>query len=224
MPEVGLQGQKKIAAGRVLIIGAGGLGTPVSVYLSSAGVGTIGVIDGDKVAKSNLSRQFLFGDDEVGQLKVTVLESKLTKQNSSAQVHTYAEMLNESNAEALIGEYDIVCDCTDNAQARILCDLVCQQLQKPLVYAVVRDWIGYVTVLHHRNKISLQQIFSHDSILESSNLNCSVAGIINTTCGIAGSIQAAEVIKILLDIPSELDGSILTFNSLIPVFRLFKLK
>ena len=115
------------------------------------------------------------------------------------------------------------CAIRDNAEARILINKSCGQLQKPLVYAVVKDWEGYVTVLHHTKKVSLEHIFSNASLLDNAALNCSLAGIVNTTCGIAGSIQAAEVFKIVLGMPSELDGSILCFNSLLPSFREFRL-
>ena len=104
-----------------------------------------------------------------------------------------------------------------------LINKTCGQLQKPLVYAVVKDWEGYVTVLHHTKKVWLEDIFSAASLLDNADLNCSLAGIVNTTCGIAGSIQAAEVFKIVLGVDSELDGSILCFNSLQPSFREFKL-
>jgi adenylyltransferase/sulfurtransferase len=93
-----------------------------------------------------------------------------------------------------------------------------------LVYAVVRGWEGYVTVLHHTKEITLENIFSYQSLIDNETLNCSVAGIVNATCGIAGSIQAAEVMKIILGIPSRLDGGILTFNASDPVFRIFELK
>ena len=224
VPEVGAEGLQMLAKSRVLIIGAGGLGIPLSVYLSGSGVGTIGIVDGDKVAATNLSRQFLYDEQDIGGLKATLLVKKLKAQNPSSRLHAFSEMLDETNARRLFNEYDIICDCTDNAAARILCDRICGELHKPLVYAVVRDWQGYVTVLHHQKGMALENIFTPESLLESETLNCSVAGIINSTCGIAGSIQAAEVIKIILGLPSKLDGGILAFNTMDPVFRVFELK
>ena len=222
--EVGLEGQQLIESAKVLVIGAGGLGTPLLMYLSAAGIGNIGIVDGDNVALSNLSRQFMYNDDEIGKSKVDLLASKLSKQNQAIRVNSFPVMLDDKNANNYIGQYDIICDCTDNAGARILIDKVCGQLQKPLVYGVVSGWDGYITVLHHKKKIVLEHIFSHQILLDRQILNCSDAGIINVTCGIAGSIQAAEVIKIALGISSKLDGGILVFNALEPAFRLFELK
>ena len=224
VPEVGANGQQKIAAARVLLIGAGGLGTPAAAYLAAAGVGTIGLADGDTIALSNLPRQFLYNESEAGQPKATLLAIKLKQQNPSILINTYPVMINEGNVHSIINEYDIVCDCTDNAATRILVDKLCGELKKPLVYAVVKDWEGYVTVLHHRRNITLDTIFSHSALLENAALNCSVSGIINTTCGIAGSMQAGEVLKIILGINSDLDGGICCFNTAGPVFKMFTLQ
>ncbi len=223
VPEISPEGQQKLANTKVLIIGAGGLGTIAAVYLAAAGVGTIGLADGDTVALSNLSRQFLYDESSIGKFKADILVAKLTAQNPDITLNAYQQNLDGENAISLIGAFDIICDCTDNAEARILINKSCGQLQKPLVYAVVKDWEGYVTVLHHTKKVSLEHIFSNASLLDNAALNCSLAGIVNTTCGIAGSIQAAEVFKIVLGMPSELDGSILCFNSLLPSFREFRL-
>jgi molybdopterin/thiamine biosynthesis adenylyltransferase len=224
VPEIGAEGQQKLAAAKVLIIGAGGLGTPVAVYLAAAGVGTIGIADGDTVALSNLSRQFLYDETNIGQSKAIVLAAKLAAQNAGITINPHEQLLNEANSSALIGQYNVICDCTDNAEARILINTTCGQLNKPLVYAVVKDWEGYVTVLHHTKKVSLEHIFSTSSLLENAALNCSVAGIVNTTCGIAGSNQACEVLKVIFGVGSELDGGILCFNSFGPLFRVFRLK
>lgn len=221
--EMSVEGQQKIAAAKVLIIGAGGLGTPLAVYLAAAGVGTIGLIDADKIVLSNLSRQFMYSETEIGKAKVAVLNFKLNTQNPSINIHSYEEMLTEGNAEKYISSYDIVCDCTDNAATRLLVDKICGQKQKPLVYTAVKDWQGQVTVLHHTQKISLQDIFSLHSMMENGADNCSIAGIINSTCGIAGSIQATEVLKIILGLQSKLDGGILVFDAKEASFKIFKL-
>jgi len=224
VPEIGATGQQRIAAAKVLVIGAGGLGTPVAVYLAAAGVNTIGIADGDIVSVSNLSRQFLYDEKDTGHSKAKVLAAKLTVQNPGVSINVHDEMLDKENGSLLIASYDVVCDCTDNAVARIFIDSVCRQLSKPLVYGVVKDWEGYVTVLHHTKRVSLQDIFAAASLLEQADLNCSVAGIVNTTCGIAGSIQACEALKIILGLPGHLDGGILCFNSLLGVFRVFTLQ
>ncbi len=223
VPEIGSEGQKKISAARVLIIGAGGLGTPLAIYLAAAGVGTIGIVDGDQVGLSNLSRQFMYNPNDVGQSKAGSLSAKLKLQNPDIKVTVYPEMVTDNNIADYIASYDIICDCTDNAQARILIDHTCSNMHKPLVYAVVRGWEGYVAVFHHQQKRSLEDVFTYQDMIDHDALNCSVAGIVNAACGIAGSIQASEAIKIIVGIDSELDGGILMFNAMGPVFKVFKL-
>jgi len=223
VPELGLEGQQKLQLAKVLIAGAGGLGTPVATYLTAAGISTIGIVDGDAIAINNLHRQFLFTEAEAGQLKAVVLAAKLKAQNPAVCVNIHAEMLNDSNAVAIIQQYDIICDCTDDADTRILIDRTCGALQKPLVYAAVRDWIGYITLLHHRSHIALEQVFSFWELKDTATSNCSVAGIINTTCAIAAGIQANETIKLIAGLPSELDGGIFCFDARGPVCRVMKL-
>lgn len=224
VPEIGLLGQEKIKLAKVLIIGAGGLGTPVATYLAAAGIGTIGMIDNDVISESNLQRQFLYSPSEVGLKKVDVLKYKLAHQNPDIQIETFPFFIDESNATEIISKFDIVCDCTDNVNARILIDAVCPQHNKPLVYAAVRDWQAYITVLHHKNKIQLSNIFSISDLQNEAQNNCSIAGIVNTTCGVAGSLQATEVLKIILGLESILDGEILCVNTLYSVFRKFKIR
>jgi molybdopterin/thiamine biosynthesis adenylyltransferase len=224
VPEIGTAGQQQLSAAKVLVIGAGGLGTPVAVYLAAAGVGTIGIADGDRIAVTNLHRQFLYTEKETGQLKATILAAKLQEQNPGVHITADTDMLNETNAVHIIRQYDIICDCTDNADARILIDKTCGQLKKPLVYAVVKDWEAYITVLHHTRKITLAAIFSLQALKENEALNCSVAGIVNTTCGIAASVQATETIKIIIGMPSNLDGGILCLDARLPLFKLLQLQ
>lgn len=224
VPELGQKGQQQLSAAKVLVIGAGGLGTPVAVYLAAAGVGTIGIADGDSIAVTNLHRQFLYTEKETGQLKATILAAKLQEQNPGVHITSHTDMLNEANAGHIINQYDIVCDCTDNTDARILIDKTCGQLKKPLVYAVVKDWEAYITILHHTRKITLAAIFSLQALKENAALNCSVAGIVNTTCGMAASVQASETIKIIIGMPSNLDGGILCIDARVPLFRVLKLQ
>lgn len=224
VPEIGSAGQASLAAAKVFIIGAGGLGSPLAMYLSAAGVGQLGIADGDTVSSSNLSRQFLYTDQHIGQLKAPLLAQILSAQNPATNINSCAEFLSEANIEATLAGYDIMCDCTDNAAARILLDQFCQRTQKPLVYAAVMGWQGQVTVLHHRKKTGLEQIFSYEALQQNEQQNCTMAGIVNAACGIAASVQTSEVMKIILGIPSELDGGILTFDALGPGFRVFGLR
>jgi adenylyltransferase/sulfurtransferase len=223
VPGLGTEGQQKLAAAKVLIIGAGGLGTPAAVYLAAAGAGTIGILDGDTVSLSNLSRQFYYTENEIGGFKALQLSEKLQVQNPAIQIIPVVEMLTKENAVKYISSYDIICDCTDNAEARGLIDETCGKLNKPLVYAAVKEWEGYITVLHHTRQVSLNDIFSYSTITGTDMAGCAMTGIINTTCSMAGTLQATETLKVILGINSSLDGGILCFNIRVPLFRIFAL-
>jgi len=223
VPEIGREGQAKIQSAKVLVVGAGGLGVPLSTYLVATGIGIVGIIDGDVVSTSNLHRQFSYSEEHVEQSKALTLQSSLSAQNETVQVRAHNETLDNANAASLIGQYDIICDCSDNVETRILLDHFCETQNKPLIYAAVKDWEGYVTVLHHQKKISLNTIFALDALISNGGMNCSVAGIIGSTCGVAASIQASEAIKIIVGMKSELDGGILCFDLRLPVFRVFRL-
>ncbi|RXK85465.1 HesA/MoeB/ThiF family protein [Filimonas effusa] len=223
VPEWGQEGQRKLAAASVLIVGAGGLGTPVAVQLAAAGTGNISIADHDTISLSNLSRQWLYTHDTIGKQKAGVLASRIGEQNLQSIVTPLNERINADNIESLVSKHDLVCDCTDDAATRILIDQTCRTQAKPLVYAAVKGWEAYVTVLHHQKKITLDDLFAGESLLDNASLNCNVAGIVNTTCGIAGSIQAAEAFKIIIGVPSELDGAVLCIDSLSGIFRTFRL-
>jgi molybdopterin/thiamine biosynthesis adenylyltransferase len=217
--EIGKKGQNKLRNTKVLIIGAGGLGTPVITLLGSMGVGVIGIADGDRISKSNLHRQFLYYETEIGHLKTDVIISKVSKQNPETKFINFPYKITEKNIQKTFTNFDIICDCTDNAQSRILINNFCLDHHLPLVYSAVKEWEGYVTILHHKNKINLQDIFNDKLLFESSTSSCEIAGIVNTTCNIAGSIQANEVLKLILDLDEQLDGQIMCFNTLKMIFK-----
>lgn len=222
--ELGISGQLKINNAKVLIVGAGGLGTPVATYLAAGGVGTIGIVDGDKITESNLHRQFLFNPEDKKHFKSETLSNRIITQNPEIKVISYAEFVNTENAISLLKDWDIICDCTDNLQARLLLDQTCFTLSKPLIYAAVRGWEGYLTVLNFKKKIRLTQIFSIEALKDESENNCNVSGIVGMTCGVLGSLQANETIKIILNQKTLLDGEILCINTYSNNFRKFKLK
>lgn len=216
LPEIGITGQQKLARAKVLVIGAGGLGNPLCASLTGSGIGHLGIADGDVVAITNLHRQFLFSAGDVGKNKATVIREKLALQNPAITLAEFPFFLTKENAREIISGYDIICDCTDNGEARILADSVCAELNKPLVYAAVSGWEGYITVLHYHKKITLSQVFPVENI---SDLNCAITGIAPPVCGIAASIQAGEVLKILLEQEGVLDGKILCFNALVNTYK-----
>ena len=222
VPEIGRDGQQRISQARVLIVGAGGLGTPVATLLVAAGVGHIGIMDYDTIATSNLNRQYLYTLSDIGKSKVETIVERLRLQNPAIEIQSIPCRLNEEKAMQFFPQFDIICDCTDNAESRILIDKIAFATQKPLVFAAVEGWEGYVTILHHRKQIRLQDIFSLNLLQEKQLLNMS--GIVNTTCSVAGSIQATEVLKLILQQNSDvLDGKIQCFNLLKCIYKTFQI-
>lgn len=222
--EIGVYGQHLLSEAKVLIVGAGGLGVPVATYLSAMGIGTIGIADFDRIQETNLHRQFVYTPDDIGRYKVEVLSDRLQVQNPTIKIEPYTTKLTIENAAEITAQYDLVCDCTDNAEIRLLLDQVCQERNKPLIYGAVKGWQGYVTVLHGKAKIKLIDIFSEADLVFESQNNCSIAGVVSTVCGIIGCQQANEVLKVLLEIESNLDGGIFCYDGLSNGTRVLKLR
>lgn len=222
--EVGIEGQRRLSGAKVLIAGAGGLGTPVVTYLTAMGIGTIGIADFDTVHETNLHRQFYYTPEDIGKLKIEVLSSRLRTQNPDVTINCYEEKLGLENVSDILGKYDLICDCTDNVNTRVLLDKTCKELNKKLVYAAVRGWQGYVSILHGEAKISLTDIFSESELLFESQNNCSMSGVISTVCGIIGTRQANEALKIVLGLESNLDGAIFSYDGLTNQSRTLRLK
>jgi adenylyltransferase/sulfurtransferase len=212
VPEIGVFGQHVIGEAKVLIVGAGGLGVPVATYLAAMGVGEIGIADFDTIQETNLHRQFTYTPADIGRYKTEVLSDRLKTQNPTSKVTSHTIRLTVENAAEIIANYDLVCDCTDTVEARLLLDRVCYEGNKKLVYAAVKGWEGYVTILHGKAKIKLTDIFSEADLQFESQNTCSIAGVVSTVCGIIGCQQANEAIKILLDLESNLDGGIFCYD------------
>jgi molybdopterin/thiamine biosynthesis adenylyltransferase len=221
--EIGIQGQLKINNAKVLVIGAGGLGTPLCTYLTLMGIGNIGIVDFDIIQESNLHRQFHYNAIEIGEKKVEIICKKLKLINNDITIKGIDTKIDIFNSNSIIKDYDIICDCTDDASSRIIIDKSCNTLMKPLVYAAVRDWQGYITILNHFNKIQLNDIFSIDDLKFENENNCNNMGIVSSVCGTIASFQATEVLKLILHFVSNLDGNILCYNGLFNSVRFFKI-
>jgi len=222
--QVGEEGQQRLTAARVLVIGAGGLGTPVATTLAAVGIGTLTLVDGDRIEATNLHRQFHYHPADIGAQKATTLAARLKGQNPEISIRAIDQHLDAANAAQLIAEHDVVCDCTDNLEARILIDRVCGELGKPLVFAAVREWEGYLTVLHHAQRFHLREAFDMQAYYADQVLNCAVAGIVPTTCNVLGNLQANEAIKVVLGLPTTLDSGLLCVDLRRMVFRTFVLQ
>ncbi len=228
LPEIGLDGQEKLKNARVLVVGAGGLGCPVLLYLTAAGVGTIGVIDPDMVDLSNLQRQVIYTTDEIGKSKAKAAVSHLSKLNPNLTFDTYAMALDAGNARAVIEDYDLVVDCTDNFTVRYLVNDVCVTLNKPFVYGAIHRFEGQVAVLNAeldngKRGPTYRCLFpEYPNDLEIPN--CAETGVLGVLPGVIGTYQATEVLKLITGIGEPLTQKLLMVDLLAMDFRTIKTK
>ena len=218
LPEVGEEGQKLFKASRVLIIGAGGLGSPLGLYLAAAGVGKIGIIDFDLVNFSNLQRQVLFTENEVGKPKAEIAKERLHEINSRISIKAYNEKLTYKNAIDIIKDYDIVADGSDNFSAKYLVNDACVLLGKPLVYGSVLRFEGQASVFNAKDGPCYRCLFPEPPDADNV-LSCEEVGVLGVLPGIIGSIQANEIIKLIIGKGELLTGRLLMLNSMEMKFR-----
>lgn len=217
LPNFGLTAQENLLASKVLIVGMGGLGCPVLQYLVGAGVGHIGIVDADKISLSNLHRQLLFTESEIGLLKVDQAAAKMQLLNSDVRIEKYPFHLDHSNARRIIAEYDLVIDATDNFPAKYLINDACVLLKKPFVFGAVSRYEGQVAVFNVKeNKeraINYRDLFS-ELPKPGEVPSCAEAGVIGVLPGIIGAMQAAEAIKLITGIGNPLIGRLYHYNLL----------
>ena len=225
LKDIGILGQKKILSSKVLIIGAGGLGSPVAEFLSRAGVGSIGIIDDDKVSLSNLHRQTLYSISDIGKFKVKVTKNKIKKINPNTKVIIYNIRLNNSNFKKIIDDYDYIVDGSDNFTTKFLLNDYCLKFKKVLVTGAISKFDGHIFTFNFKNKkVPCLRCFFQESEIADDLLNCESEGILGTVAGIVGTIQANEVIKKILNIGTGLDGFIFILDLLHLNFRKVKLE
>lgn len=222
IPQVGLEGQKKLKASSVLIIGAGGLGSPVALYLAAAGIGRIGLVDDDVVDSSNLQRQIMHDTPHEGKLKVESGRERLLALNPFIQVDAYCDCFNDKTAEKISIGYDILVDCTDNFSTRYLINDLCVLTKRPDVYGAVYRFEGQVSVFDARFGACYRCVFPEPPPPELSP-SCSEAGVFGILTGVIGTLQATEVIKLALQIGHPLYGSIMIYDALEASFQTLKL-
>ena len=194
LPDFSLTGQARLKQSSVLVIGAGGLGTPVLSYLAGAGIGKISIVDGDKVELSNLHRQIMYTENDLGKKKAEVIAARLKQLNAEISIEVNQINLQADNAKELIKPFDIVVDCTDNYNARYLINDTCVELEKPFVYASLYKTQGQFALLNWKNGPTYRCIYPNPPGIENST-NCNEAGVIGTLCGVIGSYQANLVIQ-----------------------------
>ena len=222
LPEIGEKGQQKLLDSRVVIIGAGGLGSPAALYLAAAGIGTIGVVDMDTVEESNLQRQILHKTETLGENKVDSAEKALSALNSDVNIITYNMRLNEDNAIGIIQDYDVVVDGTDNFPTRYLINDASVKTGTPVVHGSIFQHEGQVTVFEPKNGPTYRDIFPEPPQSDSVP-NCTEAGVLGVLPGIVGTIQALETIKLILEMGKGLSGRLIVFDALEMSFHEYKI-
>ncbi|HTP41566.1 MAG TPA: molybdopterin-synthase adenylyltransferase MoeB [Nitrospiria bacterium] len=218
LPEVGGRGQEKLLRARILVIGAGGLGSPVAFYLAAAGVGTIGLIDGDVVDLSNLHRQILHHTPDVDRPKVTSAQAKLTALNPDVTVIPHHERLTTVNALQLFAQYDLVIDGTDNFPTKFLANDAAIFTKRPLIHGGILRFVGQVMTILPGQTACYRCIFKEPPP-EGLVPTCQEAGVLGALAGVIGTIQATEALKLILGLPQPLTGRLLTYDALLSSFR-----
>ncbi|HUW03798.1 MAG TPA: molybdopterin-synthase adenylyltransferase MoeB [Acidimicrobiales bacterium] len=223
LPEVDVAGQLKLLDAKVLMLGAGGLGSPAALYLAAAGVGTLGIIDMDVVDASNLQRQILHNMDRIGDRKVDSAKKTLTLLNPDVNVVTHDVRLDASNVEAIIKDYDVIVDGTDNFPTRFMVNDASVKLGIPVVHGSIFRFEGMVTVFDPKNGPTYRDMVPEPPPAEMAP-SCAEAGVLGVLPGIVGSLQALEAIKLILDLGDPLVGRLLAYDALEQSFREFKVR
>ena len=223
LPGIGIDGQRRIANARVLCIGAGGLGSPILMYLAAAGVGTIGIIDFDKVDKSNLQRQIIHSNSSVGELKVESARRAINELNPGVSVQTFAERLTASNALQIFSDFDLVIDATDNFATRYLASDASVLAGKPYIWGSIFQFDGQVSTFWSKHGPCYRCLHPQPPA-PGTVPNCSVAGVLGVLCGTIGSMQATEAIKLITGFGDPLIGKVLTYDGATSASEIIELK
>ena len=211
LPEIGEEGQIKLKKAKVLIVGVGGLGSPISLYLAGAGIGTIGLVDDDKVSITNLQRQILYTENELNKFKALCAAERLSALNSEIEFHPYPTRLTASNAWEVIYNYDIIVDGCDNFSTRYLINDICAELGKPYVYGAICGFEGQVSVFHYgETPKSYRDLYPDEE--EMKHMSPPSKGVVGVTPAIVGSIEANEVLKIICGFGEVLSGELWTID------------
>jgi adenylyltransferase/sulfurtransferase len=224
LKNIGILGQKKILLSKVLIVGVGGLGSPVAELLVRSGIGKVGIIDYDKVSLSNLHRQSLYETSHVGKSKVQVIKKTLNRINPNTKVQTFNLKLNNNNFKKIIKKYDYIVDGSDNFKTKFLLNDFCLKYRKFLVTGAISKFDGHIFTFDFKNKkLPCLRCFYQESEPTDDLFNCETEGILGTVASIVGTIQANEILKKILSIGQSLNGYILILNLLDLNFRKVKI-
>ena len=221
LKKIGIKGQKKIATAKVLIIGAGGLGCPMLLYLANSGIRYIGLVDDDKVNLSNLNRQILFNTNDIGKFKVNQAKEVIKKINKKVKLSIFKEKIKIKNIKNILDKFDIICDCTDNFKTRYLINDYCLKMKKILISSAINKYDGHIFNFDFKKNIPCFRCFMPE--IPTLENKCDSDGLMPTLAGIAGTIQANEVLKTIIGLKNRLVGKMIIFNTINMKFRIVKL-
>nr|YP_010171045.1 molybdopterin biosynthesis protein [Chondria tumulosa]QSD57186.1 molybdopterin biosynthesis protein [Chondria tumulosa] len=207
---ISINGQKRIKSSKVLIVGAGGLGCPIAIYLAASGIGSIGILDEDKVELSNLNRQIIYKETDINKLKAISAKNQIHQFNKNCRIITHTHKLNERNSKEIISYYDIVIDTTDNFETKYIINTTCYKLHKPYIYGAVDQFIGQIGTFNYKDGIKYHNLYHMNLKLISQN--CNTNGVMGITTGYIGILQAVETIKIIIGYKNKLNNSIFLYN------------
>ncbi|MEN2997827.1 MAG: HesA/MoeB/ThiF family protein [Brevinematia bacterium] len=220
---IGIEGQKKLLSSKVLVVGAGGLGSPVMYYLSAIGIGKIGIVENDVVELSNLQRQIIHDSQHIGVHKGELAKKKINALNPETEVELFKTFLDATNATEIVNKYDVIIDCTDNLQTRLLLNDTSYLLGKPLVHGAVSEFTGQVSVFIPGENTPCYRCIYEEPSTELTT-SCRERGILGSVAGVIGTIQATETIKVILGIGESLVGKLLVYEALKAKFSIFTIK
>ena len=223
LKDIGISGQKKLKKSKVLIIGLGGLGCPAAEYLSRAGVGTIGIIDHDKVSLSNIHRQSIFTSSDIKKYKVDVVKQRIKKVNSHVNIKSFKKKIEDFNAKEIIKSFDIIIDGTDNFSSKFLINKFSKVLKKIFISGAIGKFDGHIFGFDFSKKTKPCLESFYQGVHDNDIASCEEDGVVGTVAGVVGNIQANEAIKFILDVGSCLDGKVLIINLLNLEFRICNL-
>ena len=221
LKKIGLKGQKKIFNSKILIVGMGGLGCPLLTYLAASGVGSLGIVDHDKVELNNLNRQTLFSINDIGSYKVDQAKKKIIKLNNKIKIKTFKKKINSQNIKSILKNYDIICDGTDNYETRYLVNDQCKKDKKILISAAISRFDGHLYIFNFNNKTSCYRCFMPEKPVETNN--CQSEGIFSPVAGVLGTLQANEVLKVILGFKDSSRNQMIIFDSIKSNFRKIRL-
>ena len=212
LKKIGISGQKRIFNSRILIIGMGGLGCPLLTYLAASGVGSIGIVDYDKVELSNLNRQTLFNNNDIGKYKVNQAKSKVSKIYKKINIKSFIKKIDKENIQSIIKNFDIICDGSDNYETRYLINDQCKKNKKILISAAISRFDGHLFNFNFKKKSPCFRCFMPEKPVAENN--CQSEGIFSPVAGVLGSLQANEVLKTILNFKKNRNNQIIIFDSL----------